>query len=178
MTGLDRNADVVSMATYAPLFAHKDAWQWKPDLIWFDNRTHVLTPNYYVQQMYSAYAGNRMLPLTGEDGKALAGQNGIYGSAVVDEGRNSVVVKLVNMNPSAYVVQLGFNGKHIRIRNGSETGALLHSDDMEAQNSSEFSDRIRPVSVLLPAMKNGQIRFQFPAYSRGIYILPAVFANK
>jgi alpha-N-arabinofuranosidase len=37
MTGLERNADVVQMASYAPLFAHVDAWQWRPDLIWFDN---------------------------------------------------------------------------------------------------------------------------------------------
>jgi hypothetical protein len=37
MTGLDRNADVVRMASYAPLFAHIDGWQWTPNLIWFDN---------------------------------------------------------------------------------------------------------------------------------------------
>ena len=37
MTGIERNADVVGMASYAPLFAHEDAWQWPPNLIWFDN---------------------------------------------------------------------------------------------------------------------------------------------
>jgi alpha-L-arabinofuranosidase len=37
MTGLERNADVVYQATYAPLFAHVEGWQWRPDLIWFDN---------------------------------------------------------------------------------------------------------------------------------------------
>jgi alpha-N-arabinofuranosidase len=49
MTGLARNADVVRMASYAPLFAHVDAWQWTPDLIWFDNLRSYGTPNYYVQ---------------------------------------------------------------------------------------------------------------------------------
>lgn len=52
MTGYERNADVVHLTTYAPLFAHVDAWQWRPDLIWFDNLSVMKTPNYYVQQMY------------------------------------------------------------------------------------------------------------------------------
>ena len=49
MTGLERNADVVGMASYAPLFAHVDAWQWTPNLIWFDNLRSFGTPSYYVQ---------------------------------------------------------------------------------------------------------------------------------
>src|SRR5262249_28110279 len=53
MTGLERNADVVTMTSYAPLFAHIDAWQWRPDLIWFDNTRSFGTPNYYVQKMFS-----------------------------------------------------------------------------------------------------------------------------
>ncbi len=44
MTGLERNADVVHLATYAPLFAHVDAWQWNPDLIWFDNLRYDAYP--------------------------------------------------------------------------------------------------------------------------------------
>jgi alpha-N-arabinofuranosidase len=44
MTGLERNADLVHMASYAPLFAHVDAWQWTPDLIWFDNLNAYGTP--------------------------------------------------------------------------------------------------------------------------------------
>ena len=51
MTGLERNADVVSMASYAPLFAHVDGWQWTPDLIWVDNLRTYGTPNYYVQKI-------------------------------------------------------------------------------------------------------------------------------
>ena len=47
MTGLERNADVVHMATYAPLFAHVEGWQWRPDLIWFDNLNSVRTCSYY-----------------------------------------------------------------------------------------------------------------------------------
>jgi alpha-N-arabinofuranosidase len=51
MTGLERNGDVVQMASYAPLLANVSAWQWKPDAIWFDNLRSYGTPNYYVQSV-------------------------------------------------------------------------------------------------------------------------------
>lgn len=63
MTGMERNADVVRMASYAPLFAHVDAWQWKPDLIWVDNQRVSLTPNYYVQQLFMHHRGDAVLPV-------------------------------------------------------------------------------------------------------------------
>jgi alpha-L-arabinofuranosidase len=63
MTGFERNADVVRMASYAPLFAHVDAWQWNPDLIWVDNLRVIGTPDYYVQQMFSRNRGDVVLPI-------------------------------------------------------------------------------------------------------------------
>lgn len=56
MTSLWRNADVVAMASYAPLFAKAGHVQWRPDLIWFDNSRVALTPNYFAQ---AQFAGNR-----------------------------------------------------------------------------------------------------------------------
>src|SRR5699024_4346219 len=63
MTGLERNADVVVMASYAPLMAHVDGWQWTPDLIWADNLTSYGTPNYYVQKLFSTNKGTHVLPM-------------------------------------------------------------------------------------------------------------------
>jgi hypothetical protein len=57
MTGMERNAGVVQMASYAPLFAHIDGWQWTPNLIWVDNLKSMATPNYHVQKIYSNYKG-------------------------------------------------------------------------------------------------------------------------
>ena len=62
MTGLERNAEVVRLASYAPLFANVDAWQWRPDLIWADSLQTVATPNYYVQQLYACNRGDVVLP--------------------------------------------------------------------------------------------------------------------
>jgi alpha-L-arabinofuranosidase len=63
LTGLERNADVVRMASYAPLFANTEAWQWTPDLIWVDSLHVTPTPNYFVQQMFSCNRGDAVLPL-------------------------------------------------------------------------------------------------------------------
>lgn len=92
MTGLERNADVVRMATYAPLFAHIDGWQWRPDMIWFDNLRSVCTSSYYVQQLFSTNRGTHVLPI-----KVTGNSEKIYASAVADKDDNdAVIVKMVN----------------------------------------------------------------------------------
>lgn len=62
MTGLWRNADVVTMASYAPLFAREGNVQWTPDLIWFNNTESYGTPSYYVQAMYGQHVPDVSLP--------------------------------------------------------------------------------------------------------------------
>lgn len=63
MTGMERNADVVRMASYAPLFGHADGWQWRPNLIWVDNLRSYGTPNYHVQAIYAQNRGDVVLPV-------------------------------------------------------------------------------------------------------------------
>ncbi|MCS7309428.1 MAG: carbohydrate binding domain-containing protein, partial [Armatimonadetes bacterium] len=63
MTGLERNGDLVIMASYAPLFVNTNARQWNPDLIVFDSARVYGTPSYYVQQLFSRYRGTHVLPL-------------------------------------------------------------------------------------------------------------------
>lgn len=61
LTGLERNSDVVKMASYAPLFAKADNFQWAPDMIWFNGATNYATPNYYVQKIFATNLGTQML---------------------------------------------------------------------------------------------------------------------
>ncbi|HTX65083.1 MAG TPA: alpha-L-arabinofuranosidase C-terminal domain-containing protein, partial [Opitutaceae bacterium] len=63
MTGLVRNSDVVAMSSYAPLFAKAGAFQWRPDLIWFDNTRVYGSPSYYVQELFSRNRPDAVLPL-------------------------------------------------------------------------------------------------------------------
>ena len=95
MTGLERNADIVWQATYAPLFAHVEGWQWKPDLIWFDNLTTARSANWYVQMLYGTNRGTNMVNLT-EDGLPVKGKDGLYASAVYDKDTKQYIVKLAN----------------------------------------------------------------------------------
>ena len=93
-----RLADVVRMASYAPLFAHVDAWQWTPDLIWTDNLRTLLTANYHVQRLFARNRGDRVLPVNVSDATSDE-QKRFYVSAVADESSNGVIIKLVNATP-------------------------------------------------------------------------------
>ena len=73
MSDLERNADIVHMTAYAPLFAHVEGWQWRPDLIWFDNTRMFKSVSYYVQQMYAMNKGTHALTMT-MDKQPIAGQ--------------------------------------------------------------------------------------------------------
>lgn len=108
MTGLERNADVVNMASYAPLLAHVEAWQWRPDLIWFDNLNVIGTPNYYVQKLFSNYKGTRVIPVLSE-GKPLTGQGSLYASSTMDAKAGKLYIKVVNTadKPQQVMFSLG-----------------------------------------------------------------------
>lgn len=146
MTDLERNADVVDMATYAPLFAHVDGWQWRPDMIWYDNTRMFKSVSYYVQQMYACNKGTNVLPLT-MNGKSVAGQegqDGLFASAVVDKKKGEIIVKVANTSDKAQDVTLNLNGlKGSR----SATATTLHSDNMDAENTLDNPNLICPVET-------------------------------
>ena len=171
MTDLERNADVVDMATYAPLFAHVDGWQWRPDMIWYDNTRMFKTVSYYVQQMYACNKGTNVLPLT-MNGKAVAGQegqDGLFASAVVDKQKGEVIVKVANTSDKTQEVTLNLNGLK-----GSRSASLttLQCDNMDAENTLDNPNKIRPVetTATCESKKNATVlRDKLPAKSFRMY---------
>jgi alpha-L-arabinofuranosidase len=109
LTGLERNADVVVMASYAPLFAHIDGWQWAPDLIWVDNLRSFGTVNYQVQKLYATNNGTNVLSAL-LNGKAVTGQDSLYASAVIDKKTNEVIIKIVNSAGNDKTVSFAVEG--------------------------------------------------------------------
>lgn len=103
LTALERNGDVVKMASYAPTFAKIDAQCWDINMIWFDSQNIVLTPNYFNQMLFANNTGSKYID-TGIKTK------GIYSSASVDEETQSIYVKLINVNANAMEVSLSFDG--------------------------------------------------------------------
>ena len=145
MTDLERNADIVHMATYAPLFAHVEGWQWRPDLIWYDNLHSFRTVSWYVQQLYSQYKGQNVVGLT-MNGKPVAGQdgqNGLFASAV-REG-NQIYIKVANTSDKEQQLTFNFNG----LKKKAVVEALkridLSSDKLYEDNSIDAPVNIVPV---------------------------------
>ena len=144
MTGIERNADIVHMATYAPLFAHVEGWQWRPDAIWFDNLRMFKSVSYYVQQLYSTNRGTNVLPLTMQ-GKPVAGQegqDGLFASSVFDKATGEVIVKVVNTGDKPQPLSIQFNGMK-----GTRTAQIitLTHDGDDDENTLDNPECIIPI---------------------------------
>ena len=172
MTGLERNADVVLMATYAPLLAHVQGWQWRPDLIWFDNLRSVGSVSYYVQQLYGLYKGTHVLPLK-MDGKPVAGQegqNGLFASAVCDKNTGEYIVKVANTGDTAQKLDIRFDGMKKKAVLTQGRVITLASGDLDADNTLDHPDRIVPVEK--PLTVGGQsLEVEIPAHTFSVYIV-------
>lgn len=169
VTGLERNSDVVRMSSYAPLFGHVDAWQWTPNLIWFDNLRSYGTPNYYVQKMFSVHQGTRVLPVM-LDGATKNGVNDLYTSASLDEQSGGVILKVVNTSSSAREVRLTLDGATQLGITGS--AFILESSDLKAENSLDQPTRIAPVQRQVPIPK-GEFVYTFMPQSFTVLRIPA-----
>lgn len=141
LTGLERNGDVVTMASYAPLFGHVDGWQWSPDLIWVDNLNVYGTPSYHVQKLYSLNKGTDIIPVK-LGGQNVIGQDSIYASAVYDAHAKELIVKLVNYNNNPVDVNLQLDTKK-KIK-GNATKITLANPDLNVANSIEEPLKIQP----------------------------------
>lgn len=154
MTGLERNADVVHLATYAPLFAHVDAWQWRPDMIWFDNLRSVKTPNYYVQQLYSSYKGNDVMS-TKMDDQPLEGQDGLYATSVIDHGKHELIIKVANTSKEPKTLNFDYSKLKLTMSGGKE---IVLKATPDAENTLDNPDAVVPVERSIePAAKNMEV---------------------
>ena len=161
MTGLERNAEVVVMASYAPLFAHSEGWQWTPDLIWVDNLTVYGTPNYYVQKMFSTNSGTHVLPiLAGE--KPLTGQNELYATAALDEATDEIILKIVNTSDKEQKKEIVVEG--VKKFGSKGTMTVLRSDKLDAVNSLDNPKAIYPVDEEIK-VKGNKLNLTFAPYS-------------
>ncbi len=151
MTGLERNAEVVVMASYAPLFAHAEGWQWTPDMIWVDNLKAQGTPNYYVQKLFSTNAGTHVVPML-LDNKAVTGQDKLFASAVIDKKTNEVILKIVNTSDKAQSKEVLLEGVKKPGRKGTVT--VLKSDNLDAMNTLDKPAQIVPVEQPLKVRGN------------------------
>lgn len=164
MTGLERNADVVNLTSYAPLMAHKEGWQWTPDMIWFDNLEAYGTPNYYVQKLFATNSGTHLISVT-HNGKDLIGQEELYASAVKDEKKQEIIVKLINTSSNSKEINLDIKGNKLASK---ATMQILRNKDLDSENSFETPQNISPQESEVSLDQN-KARLKLPSYSVNIF---------
>jgi alpha-L-arabinofuranosidase len=148
MTGLERNAEVVHMTSYAPLMAHSEGWQWTPDLIWFNNLNSYGTPNYYVQKMFSNNKGTHVLKLT-ENNKPIIGANQVYATAAKDSISNAYIFKLVNTSDKIQSITIhNIKGKGIATTGQLETMAQINNNEVNSfENEKNISPFVKSLEI-------------------------------
>ena len=167
MTGLERNADVVRLASYAPLFANTEAWQWTPNLIWVNSLGLHATPNYYVQQLFSRNRGDFVLPVK-LDGleKSTAGMQKLYASATRDDTTGEIILKVVNSGTTGEPVEIKLAGL---LPAASEVKVTtLAGDDYDQVNSMDRPGQISPVET---KFKNSAANFTYTIAARSMTVL-------
>jgi alpha-N-arabinofuranosidase len=162
MTGLERNGDVVQMASYAPLMANVHAWQWTPDAIWFDNLRSYGTPNFYVQSVYANNVGTRVVPIT----PLVDGD--LYTSATLDERTHELIVKAINHSANAQSATLKLNGAHA---SGAAKVVTLASADLAAENTFDQPKNVSPLDSTLD-VGSGDINVELKPWSLTVWRIP------
>lgn len=154
LNSLEKNGDVVSMASYAPLLAKEDHTQWNPNLIYFNNSAIKLTTGYYIQQLYGVNSGNEYVPSAIRLSNTQdAVQKRVSVSIVKDSGSKALIIKIVNLLPVTVSPTIDLAGMAI------ETGNIL-----KTELKGEPADRdLKPVQSVISL--SGNKLPEIPPYS-------------
>ena len=157
MIGLERNGDVVRMASYAPMLAKKGFTQWRTDMVFFDNVNICPTPNFYVQQMFMANSGDRYF---GDVISKNENDTTLAASCVCDSKTGDIILKLVNYSASEkpMKINLGKFGKIPAVANQT-----VLKGKPEDENTFENPDKIVPVHSEIKIAK--KMDYQAPPMS-------------
>jgi alpha-N-arabinofuranosidase len=170
MIGMEHNADLVRMTCYAPLFGHEDAWQWRPDLIWFDNLTVYGSANYYVQQLFSLNPGTHLLTVRVEGIPFLDGrQKALNLSSTLDKNASEVILKAVNA--ANEVIKAAINLQGVKKVGPHATTIILSSEKLTGENSLTEPNRIYPEKTA-ETIDEAQFLYAFQPYSLTILRIP------
>ncbi len=174
MTGMERNSDLVIMASYAPLFVNvsrdsatgKKAWQWDSDLIGYDALNSYGSPSYYVQKLFSHYLGNKIVPVTAAnipvqnkppsrkdsaEGKKIITVPTIFYSATMNDATGTLYLKIVNTTAKKQDVKIDLDG----IKKVAPEAALIvvKGDKPDETNTITDREKIIPVTETIKGIK-------------------------
>lgn len=157
ITGMERNGDVVHMASYAPMLAKKGFTQWTTDMIFFDNVNICLTPNYHVQKMFMTNQGDYYFDkvITKDDSNNL-----LAASCVQDSKTGDVIVKLVNVGNDAKIMKVDLS----RFKNMLSNAEIIQlSGSADAENTFDNLQKVTPIKSAFKA--KSKFDYEAPAMS-------------
>ncbi len=172
LTGLERNADIVPLASYAPLLGKLGNTQWNPNLIYFTNTAVYPTANYYVQQLFSLHSGDTWLEPGVSGGEAANAieweKRGFAVSAVRDSRSGDVIVKLVNTGADAHTLNVRIAGAGSFAKEGVK---IVLTGDPAAVNDAKTPRAVVPQTTTLAVGE--EIACEAPAHSLTVLRLTA-----
>lgn len=183
MTGLERNGDIVSLASYAPLFGNSVSYQWAPDLIWFKSKQTWNSANYYVQKIFSNNKGTHVVPSnisirTNESNTTkemlntnFQVQNELYQVVSIDENYD-LIIKIVNVSggPKNIVFELN----NLTISSSTAIISTITSDTLKDINTIAQPDKIniKEETYTLNYLSPNLISYTVPKYSVVVIRIP------
>lgn len=160
LINIERNGDVVSLTSYAPLLAKEGFTQWNPDLIYFNNTEVKPTVGYHVQKLFGQNAGDSYIPgVLKVDHRDDAVRKRVASSLVHDSVTGDYILKMVNLLPAAVNTTVDFNFDF----NAGEAQMIVLSgnyDDKTARPVSEPVVLDNPTEIRLPGYSFVVIRFK------------------
>ncbi|MBE7182302.1 MAG: alpha-N-arabinofuranosidase, partial [Terriglobus roseus] len=150
MTSMERNSDLIVMASYAPLFVNVNpgGMQWSGDLIGYDAMSSYGSPSYYAQALFSQYLGTEV-----PESQKTGGSDRVFYSVTTDTEKGKIYLKLVNGTTTPQPVQLQISGAKLQRDAQVET---LSTVTQAATNSIGDPKRIVPVHTVLRTSSNLQ----------------------
>jgi alpha-L-arabinofuranosidase len=169
MTGLERNSDIVQMASYAPLLANLNGYQWLPDLIYYDSSREIFgAPSYYVQELFGQNRGDVVLPAV------ISGTTSLYVSSSLVQSNGQIIVKVVNTNSSPLATTFTVTG--VNTVASSATVIQLTSGSPSDGNSLASPTKVFPITNSI-ANAGTNFTLTLPANSLSILRLTASGIN-
>ena len=164
LTAVERNGDVVSMTSYAPLLAKEGHTQWNPDLIYFNNKEVKPTVGYYTQQLFGQNSGDTYIPTERKvDNTRMDVQKRIASSVIRDSRTGDLIVKLVNLLPVSIKTAVEFPGL-------TNSSAVLH-----VLSGKPSDQHVKPQESTINVSE--KFDYEMPAYSLSVIRIPSQLKN-
>ncbi|KAG0473459.1 hypothetical protein HPP92_015316 [Vanilla planifolia] len=144
LMGLEKNGDIVEMASYAPLFVNDNDRRWNPDAIVFNSWQHYGTPSYWMQQFFKESSGAIYIP-----SKLQTNSSGsLISSAIIwqnfEDGHKNLKIKIVNLGADAINLKISITGLQETINSFRSLETILSSTNVMDENSFAVPNKVVP----------------------------------